>query len=231
MELNDLKNDPDTALIVVDVQPDFYSTGRLAVKSGEEVVPVIAALMSEFALSVLTQDSHPSPHISLASSFERKKAFDVINLKMLNEGELHSPHFSKEELEAYLKKVSNNEQTLWPDHCVVGQAGWELDPRLPLEKAGLILRKGSDPQVDSLSAFFENDGSATGLGAYLRARSIKRVVLCGLAGDICVYLSARDALRESLEVYFLEEAVRYVDPKKGRETALKDLEARGVHIL
>lgn len=226
-----LAHDKEAALIVVDVQPDFFSKGALAIAGGEEILPRVRDLMRRFQNVVVTQDSHPVPHISFASSFLGKKPFETIDLKMAKAGELKSEYFSQEDLVDYLSKAGASEQTLWPDHCVLGTAGWKLDKSLPLEKVQLVLRKGWNPKVDSLSAFFENDGSSTGLGACLRSRGIRKVVVCGLAGDICAYLTARDAIRESLEVYFDREGVRYVDPGKGKTQALKDLETRGVHLI
>ncbi|HUX45701.1 MAG TPA: isochorismatase family protein, partial [Terracidiphilus sp.] len=103
-------------------------------------------------------------------------------------------------------------QTLWPDHCVQGSPGAEFHPALRLPQAELILRKGFRPQIDSYSAFFENDHTTpTGLAAYLRERGLSRVFLAGLAYDYCVGFSALDARRLGFPAFVLQDACRAID--------------------
>ena len=174
-------------LIVVDVQNDFCPGGRLAVPKGDEVVPLVNRLAQRFTHVVLTQDWHPDRHESFASVHPGKKPFDVISL-------------------AY------GPQVLWPDHCIQGSPGAEFHPGLQIPHAALVLRKGHRRNIDSYSAFYENDHkTVTGLAGYLRERGLKRIVLAGLAFDFCVRYSAEDASREGFQVTVIEDACRGID--------------------
>lgn len=174
-------------LIVTDVQNDFCPGGALAVPGGDEVIPVIHAIVPLFENIVLTQDWHTPGHSSFASSHPGKKPFETI-------------------------EVSYGMQTLWPDHCVQGTPGAEFHPALKIPRAELILRKGFHRAIDSYSAFFENDRTtATGLDGYLREEGITRVFLCGLAYDYCVGYSALDAARHGFEVFVIRDACRAID--------------------
>jgi nicotinamidase-related amidase len=175
------------ALLVIDVQNDFCPGGALAVPEGDRVVPIINRLTPGFGLVVLTQDWHPAGHASFASSHPGRRPLEEIEL----------PY---------------GRQVLWPDHCVPGTLGADLHPDLDTRSAALILRKGTDPSVDSYSAFFENDhATATGLAGYLRGRGVTRVVLAGLATDFCVLYSALDAAALGFDVVVVEDAVRGID--------------------
>jgi nicotinamidase/pyrazinamidase len=192
------------ALIVIDVQNDFCAGGALAVPDGDAVVPVVNDLMAGFPLVVLTQDWHPPGHASFASSHAGRRPFEEIQL-------------------AY------GPQILWPDHCVPGTRGAEFHPGLDLRPAALILRKGTDPRVDSYSAFFENDHETpTGLVAYLRERGARRVVLVGLATDYCVLYTALDASAQGFEVVVVERGVRGIDLDGSLERAWKRMAETGV---
>jgi len=174
-------------LIVVDIQNDFCSDGALAVPGGEEVVPVINDLARRFRHVVLTQDWHPPGHESFASSWPGHKPLETIT----------APY---------------GPQILWPDHCVQGTSGAAFHPGLAIPTAELILRKGYHRDIDSYSAFFENDHTtATGLTGYLRERGFSRVVLAGLAFDFCVRYSAEDAHRQGFTVTVVEDACRGID--------------------
>ena len=185
------------ALIIVDIQYDFLPGGALAVGGGDEIVPGLARLAPAFATVVATQDWHPPAHVSFASAHAGRSPFEVLNLPQ-------------------------GPQELWPDHCVQGTPGAAIHPGFPDKAATLILRKGTRPEVDSYSAFRENtdpDGRrpTTGLGAWLRARDIERVVVTGLARDFCVRASALDARAEGFEVLLLEDLTRSVFPQRERE--------------
>jgi nicotinamidase/pyrazinamidase len=174
-------------LLVIDVQNDFCPGGALAVAGGDQVVPIIRNVAAAFRHIVLTQDWHTASHSSFASAHPGKQPFQQI-------------------------EVSYGTQTLWPDHCVQGSHGAEFHPGLQLTKAELILRKGFRPEVDSYSAFFENDRTtATGLGGYLRERGLARLFLAGLAYDFCVGYSALDARRLGFEAIILRDACRAID--------------------
>lgn len=174
-------------LLVVDIQNDFCPGGALSVPRGDEVVPVINRLAQKFEHVVLTQDWHPRGHQSFASSHPGQKVYDTIT-------------------------VSYGEQILWPDHCVQGTVGAELRKDLQVLHAALVLRKGYHRDIDSYSAFFENDRKThTGLSGYLRERGFDRVFVAGLAFDFCVRYSAEDARREGFVVVVVEDACRGID--------------------
>ena len=177
----------EEALIVVDMQNDFCPGGALAVAGGDQIVPLINALMDDFAAVILTQDWHPWDHTSFAETHPGSQPFTQIDM-------------------AYGK------QTLWPRHCVQGSPGAEFHPGLRCDPAQLIVRKGFRRDIDSYSAFFENDRTtSTGLIGYLASRGISSVVLVGLATDYCVAYSALDAARHGLGVTVLEHACRAID--------------------
>jgi nicotinamidase/pyrazinamidase len=179
--------DASDVLIVIDVQNDFCPGGALAVPGGDEVVAPILSIAPLFAHIILTQDWHPSHHTSFAASHAGKKPYEPIEL-------------------------GYGAQTLWPAHCVQGTPGADFHPRLYLPQAELILRKGFRPQVDSYSAFFENDrATPTGLAGYLRERGLTRVFLAGLAYDYCVGYSALDARRLDFPAVVLRDACRAID--------------------
>ena len=177
----------DSALIVVDLQNDFCEGGALAVEGGQSIVGPINAIMDDYAVRVLTQDWHPAGHSSFASSHPDRAPFETVEMP-------YGP------------------QVLWPDHCVIGSAGAAFHPDLDTTKADLILRKGFRPEVDSYSAFFENDhATPTGLEGYLRTRGVTKVVLVGLATDFCVGFSALDARRLGFETEVRLDLTRAID--------------------
>lgn len=174
-------------LIVVDVQNDFCPGGALAVPRGEEVIAPIHRVAPLFEHIILTQDWHPANHTSFAASHPGKQPFETV-------------------------EVAYGAQTLWSPHCVQGTHGAEFHPALHLPQAELILRKGFRPQIDSYSAFFENDRTtSTGLADYLRDNGLTRVFLAGLAYDYCVGYSALDARRLGLPAFVLRDACRAID--------------------
>jgi nicotinamidase/pyrazinamidase len=175
------------ALIVVDLQNDFCPGGALAVPDGNAVIRVIHRIAGRFEHILLTQDWHPPGHCSFASSYAGKKPFEAVML-------------------------AAGEQRLWPDHCVQGTRGAELHPDLRLDRAELILRKGFRQEIDSYSAFFENDHTTpTGLAGYCRERGLERLFLAGLAYDFCVGFSAVDARRTRFEAVVVRDACRGID--------------------
>ena len=182
-----MRTTPHDALIVVDVQNDFCPGGALAVADGDQVVEPILELARQFDHVLLTQDWHTANHASFASSHPGRKAFEQIEMP-------YGP------------------QTLWPDHCVQGSKGAEFHSDLTLKKAELIIRKGFRREIDSYSAFFENDHTTpTGLAGYLRERGLTRVFLAGLAYDYCVGYSALDARRLGLPAFVFGDACRAID--------------------
>jgi nicotinamidase/pyrazinamidase len=184
---NPVKIGATDVLIVIDVQNDFCPGGQLAVTGGDEVIEPIHAVARSFEHIVLTQDWHTPDHMSFASAHPGKKPFEQV-------------------------EAGYGAQTLWPDHCVQGTEGAKFHPGLDLERAELIVRKGFRRNIDSYSAFFENDHkTATGLAGYLRERALSRVFLAGLAYDYCVGYSALDARKLGFAVYVIPDACRAID--------------------
>jgi nicotinamidase/pyrazinamidase len=172
------------ALIIVDVQNDFLPGGALAIPDGDAVIPAINKIMPHFNLIVATQDWHPPNHMSFASNHDGLKPFEKI-------------------------VINGREQVLWPDHCVQGTIGAELADGLQGNPIEALFRKGTDPRIDSYSGFFDNDHrTRTGLSGYLREKGATELYFCGLAADICVYFSVRDALSQGFRSYILEEATQ-----------------------
>lgn len=186
----------ESVLLLIDVQNDFCPGGRLAVESGDEVVPVINRIMQFFPRVVATQDWHPADHVSFAASHPGRRPLELVD-------------------------AGGIEQVLWPDHCVQGTRGAELHPRLQQGPIGLLLRKGTRRVLDSYSAFFENDHKTdTGLRHYLKGLKVKEIFTCGLATDYCVLSSVLDARRLGFRVTLIRDACRGVDfPGTGRAIA------------
>lgn len=195
--------DATEALVVIDVQNDFCEGGALAVAGGSGIVPGINALWDDFAVVVLTQDWHPANHASFAANHPGAAPFSTTQMP-------YGP------------------QTLWPTHCVQGTPGAEFHPDLRRD-AQLILRKGFRPEIDSYSAFFENDRrTPTGLGGYLRERSVTRLTLVGLATDYCVNYSAQDGARLGFAVTVREDLTRAIDLDGSLAQARADWAAAGI---
>jgi nicotinamidase/pyrazinamidase len=178
---------PTDVLLVIDLQNDFCPGGALAVADGDAVVPIINALATKFAHVLLTQDWHTPRHISFASSHTNKRPYETIQV-------LYGP------------------QTLWPEHCLQNTSGAAFHSALDIPHAELILRKGFRRNIDSYSAFLEDDHiTPTGLAGYLRERNLTRLFLCGLAYDFCVRFSAIDGKKLGFETIVVEDATRPVN--------------------
>ena len=194
------------ALIVIDVQNDFCPGGALAVAGGDEIISRINGLMDDFATVVLTQDWHPADHSSFAANHPGAQPFTLIQMP-------YGP------------------QVLWPVHCVQGTEGAEFHKALRTDPAQLVVRKGFRPEIDSYSAFFENDHvTPTGLEGYLRSRGVTAVTLVGLATDYCVAYSALDAARLGFKATVLEGATRAIDLNGSLADARAKMRAAGVAL-
>ena len=194
-------------LLVIDVQNDFCPGGSLAVADGDAVLGPIRRVAARFEHIVLTQDWHPAGHSSFASAHPGKIPFETI-------------------------EVNYGMQTLWPDHCVQGSQGAEFHADLHLTHAELILRKGFRAQIDSYSAFFENDRETlTGLGGYLEERGLTRVFLVGLAYDFCVGYSALDARWLGLSAFVVRDACRAIDLNGSKATIETEFLKAGVAVI
>lgn len=194
-------------LVVIDAQNDFCPGGALAVPRGDEVMAPIGRLAERFPHVVFTQDWHPPGQISFASTHGRAP-FSTFQ----------APY---------------GEQVLWPDHCVQGTPGADFHPAVAgaARRAELILRKGHHREVDSYSAFFENDrATPTGLAGYLRERGFRRCVLVGLALDFCVRFSAEDAVAQGFEAVVIEDACRAIDMDGSLPAAMAALDGAGVSV-
>jgi nicotinamidase/pyrazinamidase len=186
---------PDDLLLIIDVQNDFCPGGALAVADGDAVVPAINRIAPRFSHVALTQDWHPAGHSSFAGSHPGAVPFETMQM-------------------AY------GLQTLWPAHCVQGTPGAAFHPDLLTERAELVIRKGFRTEVDSYSAFYENDKTTpTGLGGYLRERGVRRIFMVGLATDFCVAFSALDARRAGFEAVVVESGCRAIDLQGSLATA------------
>ena len=203
---------PRSALILVDVQPDFMPGGTLACHEGDAIVPGIDTLLRQrrFRHVVATQDWHPRGHVSFASAHPGRAPFEQITLY-------------------------GQPQTLWPEHCVQETPGAALHPGIDWSALDAVIRKGSDPGVDSYSGFRENHGPhgdrpSTGLAGWLRERGVDEVVVCGLARDVCVLWTAQDALDLGFRASVLWDLSRPVTPASDEATRAT-LQAQGIGIV
>lgn len=194
------------ALILIDIQYDFLPGGALAVPDGDAIIPVVNKLQPRFELVVASQDWHPPDHKSFASAHPGKQPFDVITLHGM-------------------------QQVLWPDHCVQETPGAAFPDTLSTARIEAIFRKGTDPEIDSYSAFYDNGHrKSVGLAGYLREKGVTTVYLAGLAAEICVYFTAMDSLQEKFITYYVEDAVRpLVQPDF--EKALQHFSAEGGRVV
>lgn len=187
------------ALLIVDVQNDFCPGGALEVPGGDTIIPVINSLSKTFDAVIQTQDWHPARHSSFASTHEDKEPFKTV-------------------------EMSYGTQVLWPDHCVQGSKGADFHPDLETDRSQLIVRKGFRKDIDSYSAFFENDNStSTGLTGYLRERNIDTLYVVGLATDFCVKWSVLDGIKEGFNLYVMEDAVKGIDIEGSVEQAWSEM--------
>lgn len=196
------------ALILVDIQNDFVPGGALAVAKGDEVVEVANKIMDKFDLVVASQDFHPKDHKSFANQHKGKNIGDVIDLNGLS-------------------------QNLWPDHCVENTKGSEFVDGLNISKIDKIFKKGTDKEIDSYSAFFDNGRKkATGLSTYLGGRMIDEVYIMGLATDYCVKFTALDSLHLGFSTKVIIEGIRAVELNPGdAEKAIEEMEKPGIEMV
>lgn len=193
-------------LIIIDPQNDFMPGGSLAVPNGDEIIPVINKLQEKFDLVIASQDWHPKGHASFASSHLGKKEFETIDLNGI-------------------------EQVMWPEHCVQNTHGAEFHKDLKIEKIEAIFRKGTDPEIDSYSAFYDNQHlKSTGLSGYLKEKKADDLYFCGLAAEICVYFTAKDAIKEGFKATIVEDATRALDAANF-EKAKAELKELGGKII
>ena len=196
-----------TALLIIDIQNDFCPAGALEVAGGNEIISDINQEMKKYECVVLTQDWHPKGHSSFVMSHEGKNPLDVVEM----------PY---------------GDQVLWPEHCVQGSQGAEFHCELNSDRANAVIRKGSNPLIDSYSAFFENDRTtATGLDGYFKSLGIEKINLVGLATDFCVNYSAQDAAKLGYNVSVFEGMCRAIDLNGSLEQARIVMRDSGVELI
>lgn len=192
------------ALLIIDIQNDFCPGGALAVKDGDLIISIVNSLSKKFDHVILTQDWHVEGHSSFASVHLNSKPYDII-------------------------QMSYGSQVLWPEHCVIGTKGANFHPDLNTDKARLIIRKGFRKEIDSYSAFFENDHlTTTGLTGYLKNAGIDTLYLVGIATDFCVKYSAIDSIKEGFKTFVIEDAVKGIDLDGSVATAWSEMKQAGV---
>ncbi len=195
-----------TALIIIDVQNDFCPGGALEVKDGEKIIDPINNAQDKFETIILTQDWHPKDHSSFASN---------------NSAEVYSKI-----------EMDYGSQILWPDHCIQGSIGANFHKNLNTDNSNLILRKGCNPKIDSYSAFFENDkNTTTGLEGYLKKKEIKKLYLCGLAFDYCVFYSALDGANLGFEVFVFQDLTKAIKLNNSEKIAKKTMIEKGIKLI
>lgn len=196
----------NTALLMIDIQNDFCPGGALAVTDGDAVVSITNAVQAKFPVRVLTQDWHPGNHTSFAANHDGMEPFS-------------------------LTEMPYGPQVLWPTHCVIGSTGAEFHSELQTANADMIIRKGFRAEIDSYSAFYENDKTTmTGLAGYLRERGVDHVYLTGLATDFCVCYSALDAIAQGFASTVITDACRGIDLDGSLDTAMQQMSAAGVQF-
>lgn len=194
------------ALLVVDLQYDFLPGGSLAVTNGDQIIEVINNIQKKFGLIIATQDWHPQDHKSFASQYPDKEVFEIINLNGLN-------------------------QVLWPTHCVEGTKGAGFTKEWDSRGVSAIFRKGTNPEIDSYSGFFDNGKrNNTGLSGYLKDKNVDELYICGLAAEFCVFYSAVDAVELDFKTYFLDFATRPIT-ENGLIEAKKIMKLKGIEII
>ena len=195
-----------SALIIIDIQNDFCPGGALAVTDGDKIIEPINGAQKEFDTIILTQDWHPKEHSSFASN---------------NSAEVYSN-----------VEMDYGSQVLWPDHCIQGSMGANFHENLNTDNSGLILRKGCNPKIDSYSAFFENDkNTTTGLEGYLVKKEIKRLYLCGLAFDYCVFYSALDGISLGFDVFVFQDLTKAINLNNSEKLARKTMIEKGIKLI
>ena len=195
------------ALILVDIQNDFCPRGSLAVPGGDEIIPVVNSLGTGFELVVATMDWHPPGHVSFASTHGKNVGDTIV--------------------------AGGITQVLWPDHCVQNTWGARLAPGLDQKMIHRIFQKGTDPEIDSYSGFFDNQRKkSTGLESYLRNSGVNSVYITGLATDVCVKFTALDAADLGFETFVVSDGCRGVDLNPGDvQKAYARMKDKGVTIL
>ena len=195
------------ALILVDIQNDFCPGGALAVSDGDATIAVANGLIEQFKLVVATQDWHPRDHKSFASQNDGVSIGDSFELNGIP-------------------------QVAWPDHCIEGTSGADFHSSLNSNGIERVFQKGTNPEIDSYSGFFDNDHrNATGLGDFLQSRNVEEVYVLGLATDYCVMFTALDAVKLGFKTHLVVDGCRGVELNEGDvANAIETMKGAGVLI-
>lgn len=196
------------ALLLVDLQNDFFPGGALAVPKADQLFPLANDIQDYFQLIVATRDYHPANHQSFASRHPEKHVYDVIDLNGIL-------------------------QVLWPNHCVQNTPGSEFHPFLKTDRIDHIVYKGTDPEIDSYSCFFDNaHRKNTGLHAYLQSKNVNTIYIMGLATDYCVQYSVLDARQLGYPTSVIIDGCFGIDKNPGDiEKAIQAMQQAGASII
>lgn len=196
------------ALIIVDLQLDFLENGNLEVPNGDQIIPIVNQLMTQFDIIVATKDWHPANHVCFAANHPWRKPFQEI-------------------------KIEGYQQILWPMHCVQNTLGAEFPPQLNVKNIDKIIYKGTNPDIDSYSAFFDNHHqNQTELNSYLIENQIDKIYICGLAYDYCVKFTAIDGVELGYEIIIIEDACRSIHEDEISMNLLRsELESKRIRII
>ncbi len=194
-------------LIITDVQRDFMPGGALGISGANNIIPIINALMPKFDHVLAVRDYHPPGHVSFAST-HGKRAGETV-------------------------QIGGVDQILWPDHCVIDTRGAGLADGLKTDQIEKLFDKGSDPKVDSYSAFFDSERHrSTGLADYLKKHKLKDLYFVGVATDYCIHYSVLDALELGFKVTVIIDACRAINRKLGDEPkAIEEMKEKGAKII
>ncbi|WP_209330130.1 bifunctional nicotinamidase/pyrazinamidase [Lunatimonas salinarum] len=196
------------ALLIVDVQYDFLPGGALAVRDGDQVIPIINALQPKFDLIVATQDWHPADHGSFAVNHPGTRPGEII-------------------------KLSGADQVLWPAHCVQGSEGADFHQDLDRSRWKRVFQKGTNRLVDSYSGFYDNNRMGdTGLSDFLKKERVTQVFVAGLATDYCVKFTVLDSLSEGFDTFLIEDATKGVNlSEQDSNNAITEMKMAGAKII
>ncbi len=196
----------NSALLIIDVQNDFCPGGALAVANGDRIIGKINNFQLDFDNIIITQDWHPKDHKCFASTHNLEEYSTI--------------------------ELSYGTQILWPDHCIQDSDGARLHKKLNTSRSSLILRKGLDKNIDSYSAFFENDReTSTGLDGYLKCKNIDSLFICGLAFDFCVFYTAIDGIELGYNVTVLEYLTKAIDLNSSKNHARKSMLEKNIRLI
>ncbi|CAB4057732.1 unnamed protein product [Lepeophtheirus salmonis] len=219
---------PKSALLIVDVQNDFIS-GSLSIaecpagENGEEVVAPINKLIDTvpFDMICYSLDWHPLDHISFVENVHTRK--------LASDSKIKDPNKASVREVVIFEGPPKTEQILWPAHCVQESWGSELHKDLKVPENAIIIHKGCNPDLDSYSAFFDNKKLGhTKLEEILRNANIQDLYICGIATDVCVASTSKDAMDLGFRTILMEDCSRGIDNDNIQQTFSNVKTGRGM---